>query len=74
MPATTEAPNPTNGTPAADPLYCLLESDTLIHDFAVRPDRLLNRPTGSEKEVKLIISVTVKVLNVMIANMPLLGD
>lgn len=74
MPASTEAPNPASGTPVADPLYCLLESDTLIHDFAVRPDRLLNRPNGSEKEVKLVIGVTVKVLNVMIANMALLGD
>jgi hypothetical protein len=74
MPAPTESPNPSAGSPIADPLYCLLESDTLIHDFAVRPDRLLSRPDGSEKEVRLTISVTVKVLNVMIANMSLLGD
>jgi len=74
MPAPTEAPQPNIGAPVANPLYCLLESDALIHDFAVRPDRLLNRPSGSEKEVKLIISITVKVLEVMIANMPLLGD
>lgn len=74
MPAMGETPNPSNGVPVADPLFCLLESDTLIHDFAVRPDRLLNRPGGSEKEVKLIISVTVKVLSVMISNLPLLGD
>jgi hypothetical protein len=73
MPAPTELPNPDAGVPVADPLYCLLESDTLVHDFAVRPDRLLNRPDGSEKEVKLIIGVTVRVLNVMMTNMPLLG-
>jgi hypothetical protein len=74
MPAPTEAPNPASGMPASDPLYCLLESDALIHDFAVRPDRLLNRPGGSEKEVKLIIGVSVRVLRVMVANMSLLGD
>lgn len=40
---------------AFDPLYCLLESDTLISGFNVDTDRLLFPKTDKESEVHLVI-------------------
>lgn len=56
-----------------DPLYCLLESDTLISGFDVDTDRLLLPKTSEESEVHLVIEVTVRVLNIGQWNMSLVG-
>ena len=65
------------GTPAADPCYCLLESDTLISDLSVKTGRLLGRDADPRKRphlARLTIDVTVKVLRVMEQNQCLIGD
>lgn len=56
------------------PLCCLLESDSLINDFAIKTDRLLTRPGANASEVRLVIEVRVKVMRVRSYNMSLLGD
>jgi hypothetical protein len=56
-----------------DPLYCLLESDTLISGFDVDTDRLLLPQTDQENEVHLVIEVLVRVLKIGPWNMSLLG-
>ncbi len=61
------------GTPTADPLYCLLESDALISDLSVRTGRLLGERTKKVHAVRLTIEVTVKVLRVMHENQCLIG-
>lgn len=61
-------------TPTADPLWCLLESDTLISDFSVKTGRLLGDPTKKPHAVRLWIDVTVKVLRVIDQNLCLVGD
>ena len=48
-----------------DPLYCLMESDSLITGFSVETDRLLSKPGSSAHEVRLIIEVDVRVLLAM---------
>jgi hypothetical protein len=45
------------GTAHTDPMWCLLEDDALVTEFAVRADRLL-APTAGD-EVLLVITVTV---------------
>lgn len=69
-------PDDFNGTEGDLPatLYCLLESDSLINDVAIRTDRLLSRPGASTSEVRLVIEVKVKVMQVRAYNMTLLGD
>jgi hypothetical protein len=59
---------------AHDPLYCLLESDTLISGFNVSTDRLLTATTEKANEVHLIIEVTIKALHVGSWNICLLGN
>jgi hypothetical protein len=56
-----------------DPLYCLLESDTLISGFDVDTDRLLFPQTGENSEVYLVLEVVVRVLNIGPWNMSLVG-
>ena len=63
-----------SGQPVSDPLYCLLEDDKLIADFAVRTDRLLTSPAGSSSEVRLVVDVVVKVAQVQTDNSGFLGD
>jgi hypothetical protein len=63
-----------NGEPSPNPFYCLLQSDALISDCAIKTDRLLTRPGSSNLEVRLVIAVTVRVLKVRSFNLPLLGD
>jgi hypothetical protein len=57
-----------------EPLYTLLESDSLISDVAVETDRLLTKPDAKANEVHLLIQVAVKVLRVRSINMGLVGD
>ena len=57
-----------------NPLYCLLESDTLISGFQVDTDRLLTPPTnGRKNESHLVIEVSVRVLRLGSWNMSLIG-
>jgi hypothetical protein len=56
-----------------NPLYCLLESDTLISGFDVETDRLLLPKTDHANEVHLIIEVSVRVLRIGPWNMSLIG-
>ncbi len=56
-----------------NPLYCLLESDTLISGFDVDTDRLLFPQTDKQNEVHLVIEVVVRVLKIGPWNMSLLG-
>jgi hypothetical protein len=57
----------------ADPLFCLLESDTLISGFDVDTDRLLFAKTDEESEAYLVIEVTIRVLKIGPWNMSLIG-
>ena len=61
------------GPPTADPLYCLLQSDTLISDLSVKTGRLLGEKTKKPHHVRLTIDVAVKVLRVMPENQCLIG-
>ena len=62
-------------TPAANPLQCLLESDSLITDFSIRTGRLLGVPPQKRSNrVHLIIDVMIKVLRFTIWNQCLIGD
>lgn len=60
--------------PTADPLYCLLESDTLISDLSIKTGRLLGERTKKPHAVRLWINVAVKVLRVSDQNQCLMGD
>ena len=60
------------GTPTANPLYCLLESDSLISDLSVRTARLLGDRTKKPHAVRLT-DITIKVLCVMDQNQCLIG-
>ena len=58
-----------------NPLYCLLESDTLISGFDVDTDRLLTPPTnGRQNEVHLVIEVSIRVLRLGSWNISLLCE
>jgi len=61
------------GTPTANPLYCLLESDSLISDLSVKTGRLLADRTKKAHAVRLTIDVTIKVLRVFDQNQCLIG-
>jgi len=58
----------------SDPMYCLLEDDALLTGFDVRSDRLLTRPGSSQKEVRLIIEVDVRVSRSAVYNHAFLSD
>lgn len=60
--------------PTADPLCCLLESDTLISDLSIKTGRLLGDRAKKAHAVRLTIDVTVKVLRVMDQNLCLVGE
>jgi hypothetical protein len=63
-----------DGGPCADPLYCLLEDDSLITDCDIRTDRLLSRPNSGGSEVRLIIEIVINVMRVQPYNLPILSD
>jgi hypothetical protein len=70
----TEAEEKAGGVPTANPLFCLLESDSLVSDLSVKTGRLLGDRTKKSHAVRLTIDVTVKVLRVMNENQCLIGD
>lgn len=57
-----------------DPIYCLVEDDSLITGISIETERLLARPGASESEVRLIIEVDVRVSDSRIYNYSFLGD
>jgi hypothetical protein len=57
----------------ADPIYCLIEDDSLITGIAVRTERLLSRQIP-ESTVRLVIDVDVRVSNSRFYNAMFLGD
>ena len=71
MPSEIEAKN--GETPTANPLYCVLQSDTLISDFSVKTGRLLGERAKKPHTVRLWIDVTIKVLRVTEHNQSLMG-
>jgi hypothetical protein len=54
--------------PEIDPIFCLLEDDSLITDLVIRTDRLLTRPDASPSEVRLIIDVLIHPTEVKVEN------
>jgi hypothetical protein len=72
MPMYIEEMNEAGDVP--EPMYCLLESDTLISKLSVKTDRLLTAPGGSCKEARLVINVSLRALRVASYNLPMLGD
>lgn len=56
-----------------DPLYCLMESDTLVAGLKVETGRLLQPQTDHPQEVHLVVEVEVRVLKAGEWNIPLLG-
>jgi hypothetical protein len=59
--------------PTANPLYCVLESDTVISDLSIKTRRLLGVRAKKIHAVRLTIDVTVKVLRVMREDQILIG-
>lgn len=57
-----------------DPIFCLLEDDSLIRRVDVTTDRLLSRPSASKHDVQLIIEVDVRPTQSRIYNQAFLGD
>ncbi|MDE2134129.1 MAG: hypothetical protein KGJ49_05980 [Alphaproteobacteria bacterium] len=58
---------------AHDPLYCLMESDTLVTRFDVETDRLLTPQTPKATNVQLVVEVSIDVLEVGDWNVCLVG-
>jgi len=56
-----------------DPLYCLMESDTLVAKIEVETGRLLQPQTEHPQEVHLVVQIDVRVLKAGSWNIPLLG-
>jgi hypothetical protein len=59
--------------PTADPLYVVLEDDSLISDFSVKSGRLLGRGEKKKHAVRLTVDITVKVLRVCDQNQCLMS-
>lgn len=56
------------------PLYCLLEDDSLLTGLSVETRRLLTRPGAPENEVRLIVEIDVRVPDARSYNTLFLGD
>ena len=65
--------NSQNDFPENDPVFCLLEDDSLISRWNIKTDALLETPNQKER-VRLIIEVTVKASQVTADNLRLIGD
>lgn len=59
--------------PVADPLNCLLESDTLVSGLAIRTDRHLGATARRPAAVRLVIGVDIQVLEPNAANVRFIG-
>jgi hypothetical protein len=57
-----------------DPIYCLLESDTLITALNIKTDRLLTGANRSPHQVHLVIEADIRVLQSRLYNLAFLGD
>jgi hypothetical protein len=57
-----------------NPVYCLLESDTLITGLSIKTDRLLTGANKSPHEAHLIIEADIRVLQAKLYNLAFLGD
>jgi hypothetical protein len=57
-----------------NPMYCLLEDDSLVTGLAVKSERLLSRPDTPESQVHLIVEVDVRVTDSRSYNVMFLGD
>ncbi|WP_411341383.1 hypothetical protein V6U71_05955 [Sphingopyxis sp. J-6] len=55
------------------PLYCVMESDSLVAALDVKTGRLLQPQTDHPQEVHLVVEVEVRVLKAGEWNIPLLG-
>lgn len=61
--------------PAIDnPIYCVIENDSMIQKIDVDTQRLLSRPGSTQHEVNLIIEVDVRVTDTRLYNHIFLGD
>jgi hypothetical protein len=56
------------------PIYCLLEDDSLITGLEVSTHRLLSKPNSEADEVRLIIDVDVRVIEPRTYNQIFLGE
>jgi hypothetical protein len=63
-----------NDKTITDPIYCLLEDDSLINRIDVDTQRLLSRPDSTEHEVHLVIEVDIRVADFRLYNQIFLGD
>jgi hypothetical protein len=57
-----------------DPVYCLLEDDSLITGVNVKTQRLLARPKSQKSDVLLVIDVDVRVVRPRGYNLMFIGD
>jgi len=57
-----------------NPIYCLLESDTLITGLSIKTDRLLTGANRSPHEAHLVVEADIRVLQAKLYNLSLLGD
>jgi hypothetical protein len=55
-------------------IYCLLEDDALVTGIDIQTRQLLSRPGTTEKEVRLVIDVDVRVVDTRVYNTLFLGD
>ena len=58
----------------SDPIYCLLEKDSLVTGINVHSERLLTAPNAPMTQVKLTIGVDVRVTDSRAYNLLFLGD
>jgi hypothetical protein len=56
------------------PIYCLLESDTLVTGLTIKTDRLLTGANKSPHEAHLVIEADIRVLQARLYNLAFLGD
>lgn len=57
-----------------DPVYCLMEDDSLITGVEVRTEQLLKAPDKGTAHVHLLVEVDVRVVHVSACNTALLSD
>lgn len=63
---------PAGVSSSENPFFCLLEDDALVTHLSVTTDRLLD--SNDPSEVLLLITVTIRVAQTVIANVALIGN